>query len=139
MPICDINYNMNYKLKCYTIENEKLFGDVIITQQIPKNLCTVDNWQIPKVHRVQRNQNLTKCTIDTPDFMVINKLMTKNRNKQRENYSSTLSKHGIILTSINKHEKFGDHQQCNIKDDFEKKQKVFINFLLGLFWINYDN
>ncbi|KAK0080546.1 hypothetical protein PV326_008112 [Microctonus aethiopoides] len=112
-------------MKCYTIENEKLFGDVIITQQIPKKKCTVNNWQIPKVHRVQRNQNLTKCTIDTPDFMAINKLMTKNRNKQRENYSPVLFKRGIILTSNNKDKKFGDHQQCNIKDDFVKKQKIY--------------
>ncbi|KAK0166742.1 hypothetical protein PV327_004231 [Microctonus hyperodae] len=118
MPICDINYNINYKLKCYTIENEKLFGDIIITHQTPKKLYTVNNWQIPKVHQVQiQNQNLTKYTIDTPDFMAINKLMTKNNNKNKNRE--------IIFSNNNKHKKFNNNQQCKINDDFVKKQKIY--------------
>ncbi|XP_053995038.1 uncharacterized protein LOC128885183 isoform X2 [Hylaeus volcanicus] len=63
---------ISYRVKCVSVENEKVFGDVYVTQQTRNLLYCADGYQFPALYR-RRRYNLTLKNWKGPDFMEINK------------------------------------------------------------------
>ncbi|KMQ90539.1 tbc1 domain family member 30 [Lasius niger] len=60
---------ISYRVKCIAVENERVFGDVYVTQQTLDRVCQPDNYAFPSEHR---RRNLIQRTLDGPDFMKLN-------------------------------------------------------------------
>lgn len=62
---------ISYHVKCVTVENERVFGDVCVTQQTLDSVCQSDDYAFPSEYR-RRRRNLIQRTLDGPDFMKLN-------------------------------------------------------------------
>lgn len=62
---------ISYRVKCIAVENERVFGDVCVTQQTWDRVCQLDNYAFLSEHR-RRRCNLIQRTLDGPDFMKLN-------------------------------------------------------------------
>ena len=65
------NSEISYRVKCILVESERVFGEVIVTQQTRKRLYWVNTCHYPNVSR-RRLSNLTKKIFKRPDFMALN-------------------------------------------------------------------
>ncbi|XP_076640504.1 uncharacterized protein LOC143352118 isoform X2 [Colletes latitarsis] len=63
---------ISYRVKCVAVENERVFGDVYVTQQTRNLLHCADGYQFPSLYR-KRNCNLIHRAWEGPDFMEMNK------------------------------------------------------------------
>ncbi|EZA62278.1 TBC1 domain family member [Ooceraea biroi] len=75
-----MNYNVkplkkyaeiSYRVKCVTVENERVFGDVYVAQQTRDVVHWPDGYPLPPVYK-RRRRNLIKHTLNGPDFMELN-------------------------------------------------------------------
>ncbi|XP_063980248.1 uncharacterized protein LOC135164114 isoform X2 [Diachasmimorpha longicaudata] len=73
---------LTYRMKYYTVENEKLFGDIIVTHQTVDGISLSQNIRCTAVYK-RRRRNLTQETLDTPDFMALNRKAEKNYQRSR--------------------------------------------------------
>ncbi|KAL0105831.1 hypothetical protein PUN28_015925 [Cardiocondyla obscurior] len=64
-----------YRVKCVAVENERVFGDVYVTQQSQNLVCRPEGYPFPRGCRRQR-RNLIQQTLNGPDFMELNKRPT---------------------------------------------------------------
>lgn len=62
---------ISYCVKCVTVENERVFGDVYVTQQTLDPVYQSDDYAFSSEHR-RRRRNLIQRTLDGPDFMRLN-------------------------------------------------------------------
>ncbi|XP_011297573.1 uncharacterized protein [Fopius arisanus] len=76
------NIELTYRMKCYTVENEKLFGDIIVTHQTVGRICVPENWRGTGIYKRKR-RNLTQETLETPDFMALNRKSGRTSQKRR--------------------------------------------------------
>ncbi|XP_076164058.1 uncharacterized protein LOC143144996 isoform X2 [Ptiloglossa arizonensis] len=63
---------ISYRVKCVSVENERVFGDVYVTQQTRNLLYCADGYQFPSLYR-SRRCNLIQRDWEGPDFMEMNK------------------------------------------------------------------
>nr|XP_012216603.1 PREDICTED: LOW QUALITY PROTEIN: uncharacterized protein LOC105668696 [Linepithema humile] len=68
---------ISYRVKCVTVENERVFGDVYVTQQTRRLDHRSDKDPLPPFYR-RRRRNLIQQTLNGPDFMELNKRSTGN-------------------------------------------------------------
>lgn len=62
---------ISYRVKCVTVENERVFGDVYVTQQTRELVYCPDGYHLPSVCRKQQ-RNLIQQTLNGPDLMELN-------------------------------------------------------------------
>nr|XP_031841294.1 uncharacterized protein LOC116430825 isoform X3 [Nomia melanderi] len=63
---------ISYRVKCVSVENERVFGDVYVTQQTRNLLYCADGYQFPSLY-AGRKCNLIQKRWEGPDFMELNK------------------------------------------------------------------
>ncbi|XP_043522425.1 uncharacterized protein LOC122535175 isoform X3 [Frieseomelitta varia] len=63
---------ISYRVKCVAVENERVFGDVYVTQQTRNLLYCADGYQFPSLYR-KRKRNLIHRPWKGPDFMELNR------------------------------------------------------------------
>ncbi|XP_076278137.1 uncharacterized protein LOC143208013 isoform X3 [Lasioglossum baleicum] len=63
---------ISYRVKCVSVENERVFGDVYVTQQTRNLLYCADGYQFPSLY-ARRKCNLIQRDWQGPDFMELNK------------------------------------------------------------------
>jgi len=61
---------ITYRVKCVTVENERVFGDVYITQ-MQDLIYRTESYPFPSECRKQK-RNLIQQTLDGPNFMELN-------------------------------------------------------------------
>lgn len=66
---------ITYRVKCVTVENERVFGDVYVTQQTQNFVYRPEDYPFPPGCRRQK-RNLIQQTLNGPDFMELNKRST---------------------------------------------------------------
>ncbi|KAG7212318.1 hypothetical protein KM043_012642 [Ampulex compressa] len=115
---------ISYRVKCVAVENERVFGDVYVTQQTPELGHHDDGYHFPSVYQ-RRKRNLIMKTLDGPDFMKLNsKNTTRSMSvslipKARRNVKrskSTSDKESISVP---------DDRRASLKADIVKKPKVY--------------
>lgn len=62
---------ITYRVKCVAVENERVFGDVYVTQQTQDLVYRPEGYPFPPECKRQR-RNLIQQTLDGPDFMELN-------------------------------------------------------------------
>jgi hypothetical protein len=62
---------ISYRVKCVAVENERVFGDVYVTQQTQDLVRWPDGYPLLPVYK-RRRSNLIKHTLNGPDFMELN-------------------------------------------------------------------
>lgn len=62
---------ITYRVKCVAVENERVFGNVYVTQQTQDLVYRPEGYPFPPECRKQRC-NLIQQTLDGPDFMELN-------------------------------------------------------------------
>ncbi|XP_034935653.1 uncharacterized protein [Chelonus insularis] len=99
----DMGGELSYRMKCYCIENEKIFGDLIITHQNMGHFCINELSQVlPECPK--KIPNLAQETLETPDFMLLNRnisLKEKHKQKLASFYSSVQNKSNICTVNYN--------------------------------------
>ncbi|CAK9831625.1 TBC1 domain family member 30 [Anthophora retusa] len=63
---------ISYRVKCVAVENERVFGDVYVTQQTRNLLYCADGYQFPSLYD-RRRCNIIQRTWQGPDFMELNR------------------------------------------------------------------
>ncbi|XP_043481118.1 uncharacterized protein LOC122510496 isoform X3 [Leptopilina heterotoma] len=63
------NSDISYRVKCVSVENERVFGDVLVTNQMQDSVYCKNCF--PSVWR-KKKFNLIKKTLESPDFMEMN-------------------------------------------------------------------
>ncbi|XP_076643093.1 uncharacterized protein LOC143353560 isoform X4 [Halictus rubicundus] len=63
---------ISYRVKCVSVENERVFGDVYVTRQTRNLLYCADGYQFPSLY-ARRKCNLIQRDWQGPDFMELNK------------------------------------------------------------------
>lgn len=63
---------ISYRVKCVAVENERVFGDVYVTQQTRNLLYCADGYQFPSLYE-RRRCNLIQKEWKGPDFMELNR------------------------------------------------------------------
>ena len=63
---------ISYRVKCVAVENERVFGDVYVTQQTRNLLYCADGYQFPSLYS-KRKRNLIHRPWKGPDFMELNR------------------------------------------------------------------
>lgn len=63
---------ISYRVKCVAVENERVFGDVYVTQQTRNLLYCADGYQFPSLYNRSR-RNLIQRSWEGPDFMELNR------------------------------------------------------------------
>lgn len=63
---------ISYRVKCVAVENERVFGDVYVTQQTRNLLYCADGYQFPSLYERKRC-NLIQKEWKGPDFMELNR------------------------------------------------------------------
>ncbi|XP_024876036.1 uncharacterized protein LOC112457311 isoform X1 [Temnothorax curvispinosus] len=66
---------ITYRVKCVAVENERVFGDVYVTQQTQNLVNRPEGYPFPPECRRQK-RNLIQQTLNGPDFMELNKRLT---------------------------------------------------------------
>lgn len=62
---------ISYRVKCVAVENERVFGDVYVTQQTQDLARRPNEDPFPAVYK-RRRRNLIHQTLKGPDFMELN-------------------------------------------------------------------
>ncbi|XP_017791373.1 PREDICTED: uncharacterized protein LOC108573435 [Habropoda laboriosa] len=63
---------ISYRVKCVSVENERVFGDVYVTQQTRNLLYCADGYQFPSLYE-RRRCNIIQRSWKGPDFMELNR------------------------------------------------------------------
>lgn len=63
---------ISYRVKCVAVENERVFGDVYVTQQTRNLLYCADGYQFPSLYS-RGKRNLIHRPWKGPDFMELNR------------------------------------------------------------------
>ncbi|KZC12289.1 TBC1 domain family member 30 [Dufourea novaeangliae] len=63
---------ISYRVKCVSVEDERVFGDVYVTQQTRNLLYCADGYQFPALYH-RRKCNLIHRNWEGPDFMEMNR------------------------------------------------------------------
>jgi len=63
--------DISYRVKCVAVENERVFGDVYVTQQTQDFVRWPDSYPLLPMYN-RRRSNLIKHTLNGPDFMELN-------------------------------------------------------------------
>lgn len=66
---------ITYRVKCVAVENERVFGDVYVTQQTQNLVYQPEGYLFLSEYR-RRKRNLIQQTVNGPDFMELNKRST---------------------------------------------------------------
>jgi len=62
---------ITYRVKCVAVENERVFGDVYVTQQTQDLVYRPESYPFPSGCK-RRRRNLIQRTLNGPDFMELN-------------------------------------------------------------------
>lgn len=111
---------LTYRMKCYTVENERLFGDIIVTHQTVGRIYVPENWRGKAVYK-RRRRNLTQETLETPDFMALNRINGSNHWK-----SSGAQKKADFFAVEGEKKKAGENNEEGVK-----KLRVMISFFFS--------
>lgn len=63
---------ISYRVRCVSVENERVFGDVYVTQQTRNLLYGADGYQFPRLYN-RKQCNLIHRAWEGPDFMELNR------------------------------------------------------------------
>lgn len=114
---------LSYRMKCYSVENEKLFGDIIVTQQTFGRVYIAENWQVPSVY-IDRSLNLAQQILETPDFMALNRLNTSKRKRSNNKIQGTsMETNKARIYTVNYNGQIDNHSHC--KGTVKKHQVCF--------------
>lgn len=94
------NSDISYRVKCVSVETERVFGDVLVTNQMQDSVYCENCF--PSVWR-KKKFNLIKKTLESPDFMKMNsKPVTRRR--------STICRHapGMVQKNFPRSKSVGD-------------------------------
>ncbi|CAL7951896.1 unnamed protein product [Xylocopa violacea] len=69
---------ISYRVKCVAVENERVFGDVYVTQQTRNLLHCADGYQFPSLY-ARGKCNLVQRPCEGPDFMELNRKVPVRR------------------------------------------------------------
>ena len=124
MPL-EKNTEISYRVKCVSVENERVFGDVFVTQQTQDFEYCANCF--PHVYK-KKKFNLISETLESPDFMQMNRKPEIRRRSDFFQVSRSIQK------NIQRSKSVGDEvfEELGIKDlesNEVRKQKVKIKLI----------
>ncbi|XP_033222408.1 uncharacterized protein LOC117176309 [Belonocnema kinseyi] len=115
------NSEISYRVKCVSVENERVFGDFFVTQQTQNSEYCADYFSPASK---AKKFNLTRKTLESPDFMKMNSKPVSRRRSTISHRSEQIPKNYQRSKSVGD-DVLGGIEIEDLKIEEVKKQKIY--------------